>query len=122
VRLRGWLHRRPALRAGYRTAVAAAGVTIIAAGIVMLPFPGPGWLTIFLGLGVLASEFGWAGRLLHFARRWVEVWWHWVGGQSLVVRGVITVLGLGFIGGVLLVTIRLVGAPTWVTNWLPLLG
>lgn len=88
----------------------------------MLPFPGPGWLTIFLGLGVLASEFGWAGRLLHFARRWVEVWWHWVAGQSLIVRGAITVLGLGFIGGVLLVTIRLVGAPAWVTSWLPLLG
>ena len=26
--------------------------------------PGPGWLTIFLGLGLLAAEFVWARRLM----------------------------------------------------------
>lgn len=32
-------------------------------GIVMLVTPGPGWLVILLGLGLLAAEFVWARRL-----------------------------------------------------------
>ena len=30
----------------------------------MLLLPGPGWLTIGLGLGILARDFAWAHRLL----------------------------------------------------------
>ena len=33
-------------------------------GIVMLVTPGPGWVVIFLGLGLLAAEFVWAKRLM----------------------------------------------------------
>jgi hypothetical protein len=41
-----------------------AGFTLLGAGAVMLITPGPGWLTIFLGLGLLAAEFVWAKRLM----------------------------------------------------------
>jgi uncharacterized protein (TIGR02611 family) len=40
------------------------GFTLLAVGIVMIVTPGPGWLTIFGALGVLAAEFVWARRLL----------------------------------------------------------
>lgn len=40
------------------------GFTLLALGIIMIVTPGPGWLTIFLALGVLAAEFVWARRLL----------------------------------------------------------
>ncbi|MGA8142488.1 MAG: PGPGW domain-containing protein [Candidatus Acidiferrales bacterium] len=40
------------------------GFTLLALGVVMLVTPGPGWLVIVLGLGVLAAEFVWARRLL----------------------------------------------------------
>ena len=40
------------------------GFTIVALGIIMIVTPGPGWLTILLGLGILAAEFVWARRLL----------------------------------------------------------
>jgi uncharacterized protein (TIGR02611 family) len=40
------------------------GFTLLALGIVMLVSPGPGWLTILLGLALLAAEFVWARRLL----------------------------------------------------------
>jgi uncharacterized protein (TIGR02611 family) len=40
------------------------GFTLLALGVVMIVTPGPGWLTILLGLGVLAAEFVWARRLL----------------------------------------------------------
>ena len=41
------------------------GFTLLLAGAVMLVTPGPGWVTIALGLAVLAAEFVWARRLLN---------------------------------------------------------
>lgn len=41
-----------------------AGFTLLAAGAIMLVTPGPGMLTIFIGLGLLAAEFVWARRLM----------------------------------------------------------
>lgn len=41
-----------------------AGFTLLAFGIVLLVGPGPGWLVILLGLGLLAVDFVWARRLL----------------------------------------------------------
>jgi uncharacterized protein (TIGR02611 family) len=40
------------------------GFTLLLAGAIMLVTPGPGWLTIALGLAVLAAEYVWARRLL----------------------------------------------------------
>lgn len=40
------------------------GFTLLVLGAVMVFTPGPGWVVIFLGLGVLAAEFVWARRLL----------------------------------------------------------
>jgi uncharacterized protein (TIGR02611 family) len=41
-----------------------AGFTLLLVGGVMLVTPGPGWLVIFIGLGLLAAEFVWAERLM----------------------------------------------------------
>jgi len=41
------------------------GFTLLAAGIVMIVTPGPGWIVILFALGVLAAEFVWARRLLN---------------------------------------------------------
>lgn len=46
-----------------------AGFTLLAVGVVMLVTPGPGWLTILLGLGLLAAEFMWARRLMDRIKR-----------------------------------------------------
>ena len=48
----------------FRVATAIAGFLVIALGVLALPFPGPGWLIIFIGLAVLSLEFSWAGRAL----------------------------------------------------------
>ncbi len=45
------------------------GLVIIAGGIVLLAAPGPGWITVFIGLGFIASEFAPVARLLD----WTEV-------------------------------------------------
>ena len=46
-----------------------AGFTLLLAGVVMLVTPGPGWLAIFFGLGLLAAEFVWARRLMDRIKR-----------------------------------------------------
>jgi uncharacterized protein (TIGR02611 family) len=46
-----------------------AGFTLLLVGIVMIVTPGPGWLVIFFGLGLLAAEFVWARRLMDRIRR-----------------------------------------------------
>lgn len=45
------------------------GFTLLLIGVVMLVTPGPGWLVIFLGLGLLAAEFVWARRLMDRIKR-----------------------------------------------------
>lgn len=39
------------------------GLILLVAGIIMLITPGPGWLFIFLGMGLWGTEFHWAHRL-----------------------------------------------------------
>lgn len=46
-----------------------SGFTLLAAGAVMVITPGPGWLVIFFGLGLLAAEFVWARRLMNRMKR-----------------------------------------------------
>ena len=48
----------------WRIGVAILGGTITVLGAIFLITPGPGWLVIFAGLGILASEFAWAERAL----------------------------------------------------------
>jgi len=52
------------LRQAKRLIRIVIGFTILGLGIAALVLPGPGWLTIGLGLSILATEFVWARRLL----------------------------------------------------------
>lgn len=48
-----------------RLVVAVIGLTILLIGIAMIVLPGPAIVVIPVALGVLATEFAWARRLLH---------------------------------------------------------
>jgi uncharacterized protein (TIGR02611 family) len=50
------------VRRGFRI---VSGFTLLLVGVIMIVTPGPGWLTIFLGLSLLAAEFVWARRLMN---------------------------------------------------------
>jgi uncharacterized protein (TIGR02611 family) len=45
------------MRLGRRIGIAIAGGAVVAAGVALLVLPGPGILTIALGLGILSLEF-----------------------------------------------------------------
>jgi uncharacterized protein (TIGR02611 family) len=102
--VRSRVHRLPGGRLAWRLAATGIGVGVVVVGVILLPLPGPGWLIIFAGLGILATEYVWAHRLLGFARRWVTRWTQWTLRQPRwIVAGVITVIlaaiaGFGFVG------------------------
>lgn len=76
--LRARVERWPAGRTVWRVGIAVLGGLIIVVGVVLLPLPGPGWLIIFLGLGLWSTEFAWAARLLHYAKLQVGRWTAWL--------------------------------------------
>ena len=119
----GWRRRlaaRRTLDASYRVAVGVVGGLVVAVGVVTIPLPGPGWLTVIAGLFVLATEFTWAERLLEFTRRHVNRWTEWLGRRSVAVRVGVGLLTAAFVYGVLVVTLHVFGTPDWVPGWVPL--
>ncbi len=56
------------LKQAKKLAVGVIGSTILIIGLVLLVMPGPGFLVIIVGLGILASEFVWAKSLLEKAK------------------------------------------------------
>ena len=118
-----WRRRLAARRTvdhAYRVAVGVVGAVIVAFGIVTIPLPGPGWLTVIAGLFILATEFLLAERLLEFTKRHVKRWTDWVGRQRVWVRVLIALATAAFVYGVLVVTLHLTGVPDWVPGWVPL--
>jgi uncharacterized protein (TIGR02611 family) len=64
------------LHRSWQVVIFLVGLAIVAGGVVMLPLPGPGWLIIFAGIGVWATEFPWAQRVLRWTKRQVLEWTH----------------------------------------------
>jgi uncharacterized protein (TIGR02611 family) len=105
--LRARVRRNPRANMLWRLAIGVLGGLVLVTGIIAIPYPGPGWLIVFTGLGILATEFTWAGRVLHFARRHYDRWMEWVGRQHVVVKALLGLLTCA----VVLLTLWLLGAP-----------
>lgn len=73
-------------RQARRIGIAIVGGTILTAGIIMVPYPGPGWLTVFAGLAILATEFAWAQSILDRAQKYYKEWKEWLKRQHFLVR------------------------------------
>lgn len=99
------------------------GGGIIVGGLALIPLPGPGWVIVFVGLAVLASEFEWAKRLELYARDKVKAWTVWVGRQSLVVRALIGLAAAALVLAVIYLMLVAYGVPGFVpdrwTSWIP---
>jgi uncharacterized protein (TIGR02611 family) len=76
----------------YRIVVGVVGLVIVVVGLILVPFPGPGWVIVFVGLAIWASEFEWAQRLLHRARNTLSSWNDWLGRQAWWVKGLVLLL------------------------------
>jgi len=78
-----------------RLGIGITGAVVLAIGLIAIPYPGPGWLIVFAGLAILATEFEWARRLLDFAKGQYDSWTEWLKRQHVLVRIlVLTATGL----------------------------
>ncbi|MFD4399373.1 TIGR02611 family protein [Kitasatospora sp. NPDC059811] len=64
-----FVRRSRPLHLTWQVAIFLAGLAVVVLGVIMLPLPGPGWVVIFLGMGVWATEFDWARLVLRWSRR-----------------------------------------------------
>ncbi len=55
-----------------RLVVFVVGAAVLLLGLVLLVLPGPGLITITLGLSILASECVWARQILKRFRQWLS--------------------------------------------------
>ena len=61
-----------AYRVARRIAVTVVGFTVLAIGIAMMVLPGPAFIVIPIGLGILGLEFAWARRWLKTVKEKAE--------------------------------------------------
>jgi uncharacterized protein (TIGR02611 family) len=100
------IRANPTGRVALKVTVGVLGAVVVAVGIALIPLPGPGWAIVILGLAIWAIEFVWARHLLHFTRKQVSSWTHWVGRRPLALRFVIGAVGLLFIGAVVWLSVK----------------
>lgn len=60
-----------------RPFILIAGWLVVVAGIIAIPFPGPGWATVFVGVGILSLELAIFQRLLFWGLGAYEKFWGW---------------------------------------------
>lgn len=103
--------------------IGIAGGVVTALGLVLVPYPGPGWLIVFAGLAILATEFKFAEDLLNYARERYDLWAAWLKRQNLAVKilvltatGIVVIITmwlLNFFG----LIVNLLGLPfTWLES------
>ncbi|MGW0466753.1 TIGR02611 family protein [Streptomyces sp. NPDC003027] len=64
-----FIKARRTLHLSWQVGVFIVGLAVVGTGIVMLPLPGPGWLVIFGGMAIWATEFVWAQLVLRWTKR-----------------------------------------------------
>ncbi|MFB6680260.1 TIGR02611 family protein [Streptomyces sp. NPDC057684] len=64
-----FIKARRALHLSWQVGVFVVGLAVVVAGVIMLPLPGPGWLVIFGGMAIWATEFVWAQLVLRWTKR-----------------------------------------------------
>jgi uncharacterized protein (TIGR02611 family) len=110
--LHGRLDAIRSTRAGALTLKIVIGVLgglMVGGGLIMVPFPGPGWLVVFAGLAVLATEFHWAHKLLEFGKRMLHAWTEWFKRQGWTIRIIVAVVTVAAATAIVYIGLRTLG-------------
>lgn len=109
ARWRDTLRGRPTVDLAYRLVVGVVGTAVLGVGILAIPYPGPGWAIVFVGLAILATEFTWARHALAYTRRRYDQVMDWFKEQGLWVQA----LGFLLTAAIVVGTLWLLGAVSW---------
>ena len=107
-RLRDW----PAADFAYRIVVGVVGLALLAVGLIAIPYPGPGWAIVFLGLAVLATEFRVWRRVLKYVRRRYDAAMGWFRRRHIAVQGIAT----AFAVAVMVASLWMLGVIGWTAD------
>jgi uncharacterized protein (TIGR02611 family) len=110
--IHGWLDGIRSTRTGALTlkiVIGVIGTLMVAGGLVMVPFPGPGWLVVFAGLAVLATEFHWAHKVLEFGKHTLHAWTQWYKRQGWTVRIIMLVVTAAVAGAIVYLGLLMLG-------------
>lgn len=69
MNFRSWIKKTRVGRIVWRVVIGIIGGGVTVAGGVALIGPGPGVLIVLAGLGILATEFAWAGEVMMHTKR-----------------------------------------------------
>jgi uncharacterized protein (TIGR02611 family) len=72
MKIRTWFKKTPVGRLVWRVIIGAIGGLITVLGAIALVGPGPGILIVLAGLGILATEFAWAARVMVHTRTYAQ--------------------------------------------------
>lgn len=72
MRIRTWFKKTPIGRLVWRVFIGFVGGLITVLGAIALVGPGPGFLVVLAGLGILATEFAWAARVMVHTRTYAQ--------------------------------------------------
>ena len=72
MRIRTWFKKTPIGRLVWRVIIGLIGGLITVFGAVARVGPGPGILIVLAGLGILATEFAWAARVMVHTRTYAQ--------------------------------------------------
>ncbi len=95
----------------YRAVVAILGLVVTVSGLVLVPAPGPGWLIVFAGIAIWASEFDWAKRLLDWGKARLKEWTAWIEPKPLWFKGLFGLATLILVLALFWVLFKVTGVP-----------
>lgn len=72
MRFREWIKKTVIGRLVWRIIIGVIGGAVTVAGAIALVGPGPGFLIVLAGLGILATEFAWAARVMARTRTYAQ--------------------------------------------------
>ncbi|MER5931403.1 TIGR02611 family protein [Streptomyces sp. NPDC002054] len=64
-----FIQARRTLHLSWQVGVFIVGLAVVITGVILLPLPGPGWVIIFGGMAIWATEFVWAQLVLRWTKR-----------------------------------------------------
>ena len=72
MRIKTRIKKTKAGRVFWRAVIGIVGGTVTVLGAIALVAPGPGVLIVIAGLGILATEFAWASRVMVTTRTYAQ--------------------------------------------------
>jgi len=76
-------------RKSKKIAIGIVGGLVVVFGLVLIPYPGPGWLVVFAGLAILSTEFDRARKILDLAEAKYKHWQQWLKDQNVYIKSTV---------------------------------